>query len=140
MKYNKSEIMKTAWAIRRETNCTMSQALKAAWAKAKEAKTMRGSAKQIAWAEEIKTNIENTFNGFLADAKKHPANPVLDGNINYVNERLNALNAADYAGDIIDLFKGVRFTGDHQKDFMPLISAYRAADPNTAGEKKLLCI
>lgn len=35
MKYNKSEIMKNAWAIRRETGCTMSEAMKKAWAIAK---------------------------------------------------------------------------------------------------------
>lgn len=33
--YNKSEIMKSAWAIRRVTNVSMSKALKAAWAEAK---------------------------------------------------------------------------------------------------------
>lgn len=35
MKYNKSEIMRNAWAIRRDANVNMSIALKAAWALAK---------------------------------------------------------------------------------------------------------
>lgn len=35
MKYNKSEIMKNAWVIRRMTNCTMSEALKKSWSDAK---------------------------------------------------------------------------------------------------------
>ncbi len=35
MKYNKSEIMKNAWAIRRKENVSMSSALKKAWAQAK---------------------------------------------------------------------------------------------------------
>lgn len=35
MKYNKSEIMKRAWEIRRKTGCNMSDALKKAWARAK---------------------------------------------------------------------------------------------------------
>lgn len=35
MKYNKSEIMKNAWNIRRATGCTMSAALVKAWANAK---------------------------------------------------------------------------------------------------------
>ncbi len=35
MKYNKSEIMKNAWAIRRKESTTMSSALKKAWAQAK---------------------------------------------------------------------------------------------------------
>lgn len=33
--YNKSEIMKNAWTIRRGTGCTMSEAMKQAWAIAK---------------------------------------------------------------------------------------------------------
>lgn len=35
MKYNKSEIMSNAWAIRRQIGCTMSDALKKSWASAK---------------------------------------------------------------------------------------------------------
>lgn len=35
MKYNLRNIMKSAWAIRREANVSMSTALKAAWALAK---------------------------------------------------------------------------------------------------------
>lgn len=38
MKYNKSEIMKNAWNIRRTIRCTMSAALRKAWANAKESK------------------------------------------------------------------------------------------------------
>lgn len=60
MKYNRSEIMRNAWNIRRESGCTMSAALKKAWAVAKEAKMeelkiaeMTGSEKQIAWAHNI---------------------------------------------------------------------------------------
>lgn len=34
-KYNKSEIMKNAWSIRKSFNVSMSEALKKAWAKAK---------------------------------------------------------------------------------------------------------
>ena len=35
MKFNRSEIMRNAWTIRRESGCTMSAALKKAWAVAK---------------------------------------------------------------------------------------------------------
>ena len=35
MKYNLSQIMKNAWAIRRMTDCTMSDALRKAWTNAK---------------------------------------------------------------------------------------------------------
>ena len=39
-KYNKSEIMKAAWIIRRSDNVSMSVALKAAWANAKKPSKM----------------------------------------------------------------------------------------------------
>ena len=35
MKYNRSDIMKTAWEIRRTSGCDMSQALTTAWAATK---------------------------------------------------------------------------------------------------------
>lgn len=35
MKYNKSEIMKSAWTIRKATGCTMSESLRKSWTNAK---------------------------------------------------------------------------------------------------------
>ena len=40
MKFNRSEIMRNAWNIRRESGCTMSIALKKAWAVAKKGNKM----------------------------------------------------------------------------------------------------
>lgn len=40
MKYNRSDIMRNAWNIRRESGCTMSDALKKAWAVAKKGSEM----------------------------------------------------------------------------------------------------
>lgn len=73
-KYNRSEIFKRAWAIKKSENTTMSIALKRAWAEAKNpvmtvadkeavwenlvngiAKVeLTGTAKQVSWAEEIR--------------------------------------------------------------------------------------
>lgn len=42
-KYNLSNIMKNAWAIRRMTNCTMSEALRKSWTNAKAPKDIVSS-------------------------------------------------------------------------------------------------
>ena len=47
--YNKHEIMKNAWSIRRENNVSMSVALKAAWALAKAIKAAEALAADIDW-------------------------------------------------------------------------------------------
>lgn len=59
MKYNKSEIMKNAWEIRKTSGVTMSVALKKAWnvAKAPKLPEMVGTPKQIAWAIDIRNSV-----------------------------------------------------------------------------------
>lgn len=54
--YNKHEIMKNAWSIRRENNVSMSVALKAAWALAKAIKAAEALAADIDWNTKIRVN------------------------------------------------------------------------------------
>lgn len=56
MKYNKSEIMRNAWEIRRNANVSMSVALKSAWALAKAVKTAETVAESIDWNTRVKVN------------------------------------------------------------------------------------
>ena len=49
MKYNKKNIMRNAWAIRRETNVNMSTALKAAWALEKAMNAAEEIGKESGW-------------------------------------------------------------------------------------------
>lgn len=139
-KYNLSEIMKNAWTIRRKLVITMSVALKKAWAIAKEAKKMLGSEKQVKWATEIRNNIINTLKAVIADfAPMADTNEMVRNNIADVQARIDLLTADNiHAGDIIDLFKGIRFSGDHTKDFEGIISVYRVAVPNTDGQRTIL--
>lgn len=139
-KYNLSNIMKNAWAIRRELLITMSAALKKAWAIAKEAKKMLGSEKQIKWATEIRANVVKTFQAVIADfAPMADANEIVRKNIADIQARIDLLNAENvHAGDIIDLFKSVRFRDDHRKDFEGILSVYRVAAPATAGQRAIL--
>ena len=53
--------------------------------------------------------------------------------------RISAIQSADYAGDIISLFKDIRNTGDIASDFSKLVAIYRVRMACTPGEKKILC-
>lgn len=138
-KYNLSQIMKAAWEFRRTLVITMSAALKKAWAIAKEAKKMLGTEKQIKWATEIRTNVVKTLQAVIADLQVMSNNDMARRNISDIQVRIDLLNAENvHAGDIIDLFKDVRFSGDHRQDFEKVISVYRVSVANTAGQRTIL--
>ena len=81
-KYNLSNIMSNAWAIRRRLVVTMSVALKRAWEIAKETKKMVGTEKQVKWASEIRSNIIKTFQAVINDYTPMAAtNAIIQENI-----------------------------------------------------------
>lgn len=100
---------------------------------------MKGSAKQIAWAEEIRANVVSSFEKFIEDIKAFDApEEIKVANIAGCRERIEALTSAEYAGDIIDLFKDIRFTGNVEVDFPKVMAVYRVTKANTPGEKEIL--
>lgn len=139
-KYNLSEIMKNAWVIRRRLVINMSAALKKAWAIAKGVKKMLGSEKQVKWATEIRDHIIRTFQAVIADyAPMADTNEMVRENIAGLQARMERLNADNvHAGDIIDLFKDVRFSGNHQEDLGRVLAVYRVGYPNTQGQHDIL--
>lgn len=92
---------------------------------------MRGSEKQISWASEIVENLNKTFE---ATAKM----PAPDRVRKQLETMQAAINSADYAGDIINLFKDIHFNGDVRHDLSCIMSVYKIAVPMTDGEKKIL--
>lgn len=54
--FNKSEIMRNAWTIRRSAEVSMSVALKAAWARAKAVKAAEAVAAKIDWNTKVRVN------------------------------------------------------------------------------------
>ena len=54
--YNKKEIMRNAWRIRKSANVSMSIALKSAWALSKAIKSAEAVAKTIDWNTKVKVN------------------------------------------------------------------------------------
>ena len=101
---------------------------------------MKGTTKQIAWAAEIRANVINAFEQFISDCKNFDTpEEIKTANITGAKERIEALNAAEYASDIIDLFKGIRFSGNNEHDFPAVMAIYRTTRPNTSGQKTILC-
>lgn len=101
---------------------------------------MKGTDKQIAWATDIQANFIASFEKFIEDIQSADVSKEIKAaNIAGCKERIEALNAAEYAGDIIDLFKDIRFTGDVEKDFPKVVAVYNTTRPNTDGQKKILC-
>lgn len=101
---------------------------------------MKGTDKQIAWATKIQANVISSFEQFILDIKAFDGpEEIKSVNIAGCKKRIEALNDAEYAGDIIDLFKDIRFTGDNEKDFPKVMAVYKTTCPNTDRQKKILC-
>lgn len=101
---------------------------------------MKGSVKQIAWAEKIQQNVINTLTAALADmAAADAPKEIKEENIREFTKRLEAIKAAEYAGDVIDLFKDVCFYGDVQKDFPQVLAVYQSIVPHPERQRTILC-
>lgn len=94
---------------------------------------MKGTVKQIPWATEIRENVIKS----LEFIKAHSPTDVQAE----AQKRIDCLNEENvYAGDIIDIFKYIRFGADEMKNAMEVQAAYRVALPYTSTGKYLLCI
>lgn len=101
---------------------------------------MRGSEKQIKWASEIRCTVISIFEESIKEIEKQEKDPALmEKNISGIKARIDALESAEYAGDIINLFRHINKTENLPQDFRRLISAYRVSVPCTDGERKILC-
>lgn len=101
---------------------------------------MLGTENQVKWATEIRANLVKTFQAVIDDyAPMAATNEIIRENIADVQARIDRLNAKDiHAGDIIELFKGVRFSGDHRQDLDEVIAVYRVATASTEGQRMIL--
>ena len=92
---------------------------------------MKGSEKQIAWANDILANINKIY----AEAENFPAPENVKKALAAQKE---AINAAEFAGDIIDLFGSINFNGEVPHDLPFIVSVFRVRVPSTEGQKKIL--
>lgn len=101
---------------------------------------MKGTEKQITWATEIRTNVINTLTAAMPILSQiAPSQEAAEMATKLLQTRIDALNAADvYAGDIIELFKDVRFNGDIEHDFGNVEAVYRVGVTYTASQRAIL--
>lgn len=101
---------------------------------------MRGTEKQIAWATEITENVVAILEAFAAEMEKTaPNTEIKTANLNAIRARIDALKNAEYAGDVINLFKSIKRTGDLRSDIPQVMAIYKVVLASTPGEKKILC-
>lgn len=100
---------------------------------------MKGSEKQIKWANDIIETVVSILTDSLEVIKTEsiPENMRTEAERN-INGKIDAIKSADYAGDIISLFKGIRRSGDVNADAASVVAVYRVAVPMTDGERKIL--
>lgn len=101
---------------------------------------MVGTEKQVKWASEIRSNIIKTFQAVINDYTPMAAtNAIIQENIAGLQARIDRLTVDNiYAGDIIDLFKDIRFSGDYKDDFSRVLSVYNVGSTNTNGQREIL--
>lgn len=96
---------------------------------------MKGSEKQITWATEIRNNIINTFKASMAEI---PADEKGQAVRDKINGMIARLEAAENAGDIINLFKGVHFGDNLRNSVADVMTIYKITSPSTPGERAIL--
>ncbi len=98
---------------------------------------MRGSEKQLKWANDLIQKIKTAWE-FAKNDEKSKTLPGYAAGVATWDANIERLENADYAGDIIDLFKDIRFTDDQWHNLCDIISVYRIKMPYTEGQRKIL--
>lgn len=100
---------------------------------------MRGSEKQIRWAEEL---IETVTNILAKGLEIIESEDVPEFNKETartdIARKITGIKNAAYAGDVINLFKGIYQTDNPVDDFMTVMAVYRTRCRWSDGEKAIL--
>ncbi len=96
---------------------------------------MKGSEKQIAWATDIQCNVTSILSAAYSDCIEMGGDPRAAQKI---DRMCSAVKNAEYAGDIIELFNGIRVTGDKKRDFLNVVSRFKISAPLTEGQRSIL--
>lgn len=100
---------------------------------------MKGSEKQIAWANDIVETVTSilTVAREAIETEDAPADLKASA-IQNINTKIDAIRSAEYAADVINLFKGIRKTGNAMADAQNVMAVYNVSVPMSNGEKKIL--
>ena len=92
---------------------------------------MKGSEKQINWANEIIERLDSVMDSIIANIPSNYNDQQKAMMASVIEGMRSNIHSADYAGDIIDLFKDVKTPQD-------LMGMWRVTLPNTPGQHKIL--
>lgn len=100
---------------------------------------MKGSEKQIKWANDIVETVTSILTAARETivTEEAPAD-VKAAAVENINTKIDAIRGAEYAADIINLFKGIRKSGDIMADAQNVMAVYNVSVPMSDGEKKIL--
>lgn len=101
---------------------------------------MKGSEKQITWATEILVTVNAILDDFSGLAKSDPrATPEMLASADQrIGTIRSAINNAEYASDIIALFRGVKRTSNTLQNIQTLMSVFKITHPATKGQKEII--
>lgn len=107
--------------------------------KAERMDIMRGSEKQIRWAEELIETVTSILTKGLdiIESEDAPESNKETARVN-IARKIAGIKSAAYAGDVINLFKGIYQTDDPVDDFMTVMAVYRTPCRWSDGEKAIL--
>ena len=92
---------------------------------------MKGSEKQINWANEIIERLDSVMDSIIANIPSNYNDQQKAMMTNVIEGMRGTIHSADYAGDIVALFKDVKTPQD-------LMGMWRVTVPNTPGQHKIL--
>lgn len=92
---------------------------------------MKDSEKQIAWANKIIARLDGVMDDIIANIPDRYNAEQKAAMASYMEDIRQRIHGADYAGDVIDLFKDVKTP----EDFMGM---WRVRFANTPGQHKIL--
>lgn len=103
---------------------------------------MRGTEKQVKWANEIIERITVIMEQGAENIAKMDGDEAIKAkNVADLRVRAEALRNAAYAGDVIELFRGIQPTGVWHKDLDKVLSVYRMGHRYglSQSQRELLC-
>ena len=92
---------------------------------------MRGSEKQISWSNEIISRLDGVLDDIVANIPARYNDQQKAMMTHMIEGMRSSIHAAEYAGDVIDLFKDVKTPED-------LMGMWRTTLPETDGQRKIL--
>lgn len=99
---------------------------------------LTGSEKQVSYANNLRQNVIDGLRQAIPEIKKVTSKEEASAAEKRINQMIDNLKSANSAGDVISLFKDVRFSGSKEEVFGKIVAVYNVTVPETEGQRKIL--